>query len=211
MDIKAVAHMAHSYNPDIVVVVDNSFLSPYFQRPLDLGADVVVHSVSKYINGHSDVMMGAMVTNSQAIFNRVKFLQAAIGAVPSPMDCYMAHRGLKTLKLRMQQHEKNAFIVAKYLEASPHISQVLYPGLPSHPQHAIAAKQQHGYGGMISFRLKGSPLQARQLLERLKLFSLGLSLGATESLASLPFVRVSKMHVLLLSVCFLELRCLTPA
>ncbi|KAJ3311746.1 hypothetical protein HDV04_003758 [Boothiomyces sp. JEL0838] len=188
VDIKAVADIVHSY-PGVVLVVDNTFMSSYNQRPLSLGADIVVHSVTKYLNGHSDVVMGVAVTNSDELHERLAFLQNSIGGVPSPFDCFMANRGLKTLHLRMQRHGENALAVAKYLEASPLVESVIYPGLPSHPQHELAKRQQHGFGGMVSFRIKNANLDvSNAFLSNLKIFVLAESLGGIESLAELPVV-----------------------
>jgi len=187
-DIKELSSIAHRYNKDILVVVDNTFMSPYFQTPLDLGADVVVHSVTKYLNGHSDVVMGVVATNNEDVYLRLKFLQNSIGAVPSPFDCYMAMRGLKTLSLRMKQHSENAAIVAAFLEKHDKIQRVVYPGLRSHPQHELARKQMRGYGGMITFFLKGGLQESRIFLENLKLFALAESLGAVECLAEHPAI-----------------------
>jgi len=185
-DIEKTAKLAHEHNA--ILVVDNTFLTPYFQRPLSLGADVVVHSITKYMNGHSDVVGGVMILNNEDLYKRLKFLQNAIGAVPSPFDCFMVMRGLKTLHIRMREHEKNAMQVAKFLEKSDKIERVAYPGLPSHPQHEIAKKQQTGYGGMITFWLKGGLEQSRQFLENLKIFACAESLGGVESLAEHPAI-----------------------
>lgn len=184
IDIKAVAEITHSKN--CILVVDNTFLSPYFQRPLSLGADIVVHSVTKYLNGHSDAVMGIAIANDDELINKIKFLQNAIGAVPSAMDCYLANRGLKTLHLRMRQHEKSALTIAHFLSNSKHVSEVIYPGLPSHPQHNIACKQQSGFGGMISFRIAGNLKNARAFFQHTKYFTLAESLGGVESLSEIP-------------------------
>ncbi|KAJ2767030.1 cystathionine gamma-lyase cys3 [Coemansia nantahalensis] len=184
VDIAATAEVAHAAG--LFVVVDNTFLSPYFQTPLDLGADVVVHSATKYINGHSDVVMGVAATNNDALASKIRFLQNAIGAVPSPFDCYQAQRGIKTLHLRMRQHAENAQVVAEALEASPLVDSVIYPGLASHPQHELARRQMHGFGGMVSFRIKGDTHTADRFLQRTRLFTLAESLGGVESLAELP-------------------------
>eukprot|EP01116_Phalansterium_solitarium_P001375 TRINITY_DN1117_c0_g1_i1.p1 TRINITY_DN1117_c0_g1~~TRINITY_DN1117_c0_g1_i1.p1 ORF type:complete len:410 (+),score=185.13 TRINITY_DN1117_c0_g1_i1:172-1401(+) len=186
VDIEKAAKVAHAHG--CIFVVDNTFLSPYFQRPLSLGADIVVHSVSKYINGHSDVIGGVLITNDDKLYERLKFLQNGIGAIPSPFDCYMAMRGVKTLAVRMREHEKNAFAVARLLSGSSKVERVVYPGLPTHPQHLIAKKQQSGYGGMITFWLKGGLQQSRQFLENLQLFALAESLGGVESLAEHPAI-----------------------
>ncbi|KAI9184106.1 cystathionine gamma-lyase cys3 [Blastocladiella emersonii ATCC 22665] len=188
VDIAAVAKAAKSVNKDILVVVDNTFLSPYFQRPLTLGADLVVHSVTKYINGHSDAVMGVAATNRDDVHEKLRFLQNAIGAVPSAFDCFLANRGLKTLHLRMERHGHSALAIARALEASPYVDEVLYPGLPSHKQHELAKRQMRGFGGMISFRIKGNLDSANAFLRSLKYFTLAESLGGVESLAELPAV-----------------------
>jgi len=186
VDIQKTCDIAHKHNA--IVVVDNTFLTPYFQRPLSLGADIVMHSVTKYMNGHSDVVGGILVTNDDALGTKLKYLQNAIGAVPSPFDCFMVMRGLKTLHVRMRQHEQSATAVAKFLEAHPKVDKVAYPGLPSHPQHDIAKKQQSGFGGMITFWLKGGIEQSRQFMENLQLFACAESLGGVESLADHPAI-----------------------
>ncbi|KAJ3382865.1 hypothetical protein HDU92_004534 [Lobulomyces angularis] len=188
VDIKAVADIVHQ-QPGVFLVVDNTFMSPFFQNPLLLGADIVVHSVTKFINGHSDVVMGIAVTNNEQYFEELKFLQNSSGACPSAFDCFLANRGLKTLHLRMKKHEENALEVAKYLENSSFISEVIYPGLPSHKQHNLAKSQMHGFGGMLSFRLKNGNLSSsNKFLQNLKLFTLAESLGGVESLVELPAV-----------------------
>ncbi|KAF1999498.1 cystathionine gamma-lyase-like protein [Amniculicola lignicola CBS 123094] len=186
VDIRAVATIAHQHG--ILVVVDNTFLSPYVQNPLDHGADIVVHSVTKYINGHSDVVMGAAAFNSDALFEKLSFLQNAIGAVPSAFDSWLAHRGLKTLHLRAREATKNATTVATALEASPHVISVNYPGLASHPQHKIALKQHRDGmgGGMLSFRIKGGHEAAERFCQATKIFTLAESLGGVESLVEVP-------------------------
>jgi cystathionine gamma-lyase len=185
-DIKATSVIAKKHG--LLLVVDNTFMSPYFQKPLELGADIVVHSVTKYLNGHSDVVMGILVTNQQDLFTRLKFLQNAIGAVPAPFDCYMAMRGLKTLHIRMREHAKNAAVVAEFLEKHPAVEKVIYPGLKSHPQHELAKTQMSGFGGMITFFMKGGLKESRLFLEKLKLFALAESLGAVECLAEHPAI-----------------------
>ncbi len=186
VDIRAVATIAHRYG--ILVVVDNTFLSPYIQNPLDHGADIVVHSVTKYINGHSDVLMGAAAFNSPDLFERLSFLQNAIGAVPSAFDCWLAHRGLKTLHLRAREASRNAQTVAEALLASPHVLAVNYPGLPSHPQAAIAARQHRAGlgGGMLSFRIRGGADAAGRFCQETRIFTLAESLGGVESLVEVP-------------------------
>jgi len=186
VDIEAIARTAHQHN--LIVVVDNTFASPYIQNPLDLGADIVVHSVTKYLGGHSDVVMGVLVTNNDELYTKLKFLQNSIGAIPAPFDCYMALRGVKTLHLRMREHSVNAQAVAEYLESHPAVEKVIYPGLKSHPQHDIAKKQMRAFGGMITFFLRGGLHESRVFLEHLKLFALAESLGAVESLAEHPAI-----------------------
>lgn len=187
LDIEAIAQLGHSH-PDVIVAVDNTFLSSYFQRPLELGADIVVYSVTKYMNGHSDVIMGATVTNNKELYERLKFLQNSSGIVPSPFDCYQVNRSLKTLALRMQQHSKNSLEVGKFLETHEHVERVLHPGLPSHPQHQLALKQSYGHSGIMSFYIKGNLENAKAFLKNLKVFTLAESLGGYESLAELPLV-----------------------
>lgn len=186
VDIRAIADIAHQHG--IMVVVDNTFMSPYVQNPLDHGADLVVHSVTKYINGHSDVCMGVAAFSSEALKERLTFLQNAIGAVPSPFDCWLAHRGLKTLHLRAREASKNATVVAKALEASPNVLSVNYPGIDSHPQRAIAVKQHRDGmgGGMLSFRIKGGQKAAHLFCQYTKIFTLAESLGGVESLCEVP-------------------------
>lgn len=170
----------------ILSVVDNTFLSPYFQNPLNLGADVVVHSVTKFINGHSDVIGGAIVTDNEPLYSQLKLIQMSVGAVPAPWDCFLVMRGIKTLPVRMRQHEANAKSCAQFLEGHPKVEKVIYPGLESHPQREIAKKQMTGFGGMVSFFVKGGFEGARKFLENLKIFTLAESLGGVESLANHP-------------------------
>ncbi|OAA64886.1 cystathionine gamma-lyase [Cordyceps fumosorosea ARSEF 2679] len=186
VDIRQVVDVAHRHG--ILVVVDNTFLSPYVQNPLDHGADIVVHSVTKYINGHSDVVMGVAAFNSDDLYKRLSFLQNAIGAVPSAFDAWLAHRGLKTLHLRAREATHNATTVAEALEASPNVIAVNYPGLDSHPHRAIAKKQHRNGmgGGMLSFRIKGGHDAAERFCSLTKIFTLAESLGGVESLVELP-------------------------
>ncbi len=186
VDIAAVAEIARRHNPAIRVVVDNTFATPYLQRPLDLGAHVVVHSTTKYLGGHSDVVGGAVLTNDAALHERLKFLQNAAGAVPGPMDCFLVLRGVKTLAVRMDRHGENALAVAQFLADHPRVADVIYPGLETHPQHAVARRQMRNFGGMISFFLKGGEAETRALLKRTRLFALAESLGGVESLIELP-------------------------
>jgi cystathionine gamma-lyase len=185
-DIRAIAHIAHAHN--LLLVVDNTFLSPYFQQPLDLGADIVLHSSTKYIGGHSDVLGGSVALNNADLYNRIQYRQNAVGAVLSPFDSYLTLRGVKTLALRMEKHQHNALAVAHFLNKHPKVKRVLYPGLENHPQHALAKAQTSGFGGVLSFELHGTTADAEQLLERLELFALAESLGGVESLAELPAV-----------------------
>jgi len=183
-DIKKASEIAKKHN--CIVVVDNTFMSPFFQRPLSLGADIVVHSITKYMNGHTDVVGGVLICNDDKLYTQLKFLQNAIGAVPSPFDCFLVMRGMKTLPLRMIRHEQNAMQIAKWLEKHEKVEKVVYPGLPSHPQHEIAKKQTTGFGGMITFYLKGGLQQSKQFLEHLHIFGLAESLGGVDSLAEHP-------------------------
>ena len=186
VDIRAVATEAHKHG--ILVVVDNTFLSPYVQNPLDHGADIVVHSVTKYINGHSDVVMGVAAFNSDELHARLSFLQNAIGAVPSAFDSWLAHRGAKTLHLRAREATANATAVATALEASPNVLAVNYPGLDSHPHRAIAKKQHRAGmgGGMLSFRIRGGHAAAERFCQLTRIFTLAESLGGVESLVEIP-------------------------
>ena len=183
-DIEAVAGVAK--RRDAFLVVDNTFASPVLQRPLDLGATAVLHSTTKYINGHSDAVGGMLVTRDAALAERIKFLQNAIGAVPSPFDCYLVLRGIKTLPVRMQRHVESASELAARLERAPGVVRVHYPGLESHPQRALAARQMKGPGGMISVELEGGEAESRAFLSALSVFTLAESLGGVESLAEHP-------------------------
>ena len=186
IDITEVARLAHEAPSKPLVAVDNTFASPYFQTPLDLGADIVVHSSTKYLGGHSDVVNGVLVTSNQQVYDTLKFHQNAAGAVPGPFDCWLVLRGLKTLPLRMERHAANALQIAQYLEDHPAIERVYYPGLESNPGHRLASIQMRGYSGMISFEVKGGFDAARQVLEGTKLFVLAESLGGVESLIDHP-------------------------
>lgn len=171
-----------------ILVVDNTFASPYLQTPLALGADVVLHSCTKYIGGHSDVVGGALMTSDDALVQRLRFVQNAAGAVPGPMDCFMLLRSTKTLHVRMQRHCENAMKIAMWLSKHPKVEKVIYPGLESHPQHTLAKKQMRGFGGMISIVVKGGLDASRTMLERVHLFSLAESLGGVESLIEHPAI-----------------------
>jgi cystathionine beta-lyase/cystathionine gamma-synthase len=184
VDIQAVSKLAHARQA--LVVVDNTFMSPYFQRPLSLGADIVVHSATKYLGGHSDVIGGTLVVNREDLFERLAFLQNAVGGVPGPMDAWLVLRGLKTLAIRMREHESNARLVAEFLRGHRKVARVFYPGLVDHPQRELARRQMSGFGGMISFEVKGGLDPARRVVERTRLFTLAESLGGVESLIELP-------------------------
>ncbi|MDQ3341529.1 MAG: cystathionine gamma-synthase [Myxococcota bacterium] len=186
VDLAAVAEVCQKRN--VMFAVDNTFMTPYFQRPLELGADVVAHSLTKYLNGHSDVVGGALIFKDQGTRDRVAFLQNAAGAVPSPMDSFMVLRGTKTLHVRMDRHESNARTIAAWLAKHPQVEKVIYPGLESHPQHALAKKQQRGFGGMISFVLKGGLDESRRFLSTCQIFTLAESLGGVESLIEHPAI-----------------------
>jgi cystathionine gamma-lyase len=183
-DIRAVSEVAKKRG--IVVAVDNTFMSPYFQKPLELGADVVVHSTTKYLNGHSDSVGGAIMVSDEGIYSRLKFNQNATGAILSPFDSFLVLRGIKTLAVRMEKHNKNAIGIAEYLDAHPKVRKVNYPGLKTHPQYELAKKQMSGFGGMLSFEIEGGLKEAKRFLENLKLFSLAESLGGVESLIEHP-------------------------
>ena len=186
VDIEAVAALAHGRQPDAVVVVDNTFATPALQQPLALGADVVVHSATKYLGGHSDVVGGAVVVDDAGLAERIGFLQNAAGAVPSPFDCYLVIRGLRTLDLRMRRHCVSAMAVAEALAAHPAVTEVRYPGLADDAGHAVAAGQMRGFGGMVSFRVAGGEAAALDVCRRTRLFTLAESLGAVESLIEHP-------------------------
>lgn len=183
-DIQAISQIAKDRG--VLLVVDNTFATPYFQKPLDLGADIVVHSVTKYINGHSDVVGGAVVTNNEELFQQIKFYQNAAGNILGPFDSWLTLRGLKTLAVRMERHESNAQKIAEFLVSNPNVITVNYPGLETHPQHDLAKKQMSGFGGMISFEIQGGIPEVNRFVENIKLFSLAESLGGVESLVSHP-------------------------
>jgi cystathionine gamma-lyase len=185
-DIAAISAMAKKVGA--LVVVDNTFMSPFFQNPLNQGADIVLHSMTKFINGHSDVVGGAMMFNSDELREKLFYLQNAIGPCQSPFDSWLVLRGIKTLAVRMKAHEQNAIKIAKFLESHPKVDKVIYPGLASHPQYEIAKKQMKGFGGMITFFLKGGISESRRFLETVKLFSLAESLGGVESLVDHPAI-----------------------
>jgi cystathionine beta-lyase/cystathionine gamma-synthase len=181
-DIEAISDLSHKKNA--LVVVDNTFLSPYFQKPLLLGADIVVHSTTKYINGHSDIIGGAIILNSPELYDKIHLVQKSVGAVPSPFDSWLTLRGVKTLAVRMRQHEKNAFEVAGFLQSHKNVVEVFFPGLETHPGYEIAKKQMTGFGGVVSFKLKGGLNECNIFFKKLKIFQLADSLGGIESLAN---------------------------
>ena len=185
-DIKAIAQIAKKHG--LILVVDNTFLSPYFQRPLDLGADIVVYSTTKYIGGHSDVLGGSVVLNNEDFYKKIAYNQNAVGAVLSPFDSYLTLRGAKTLAVRMQQHQKNALALAEFLESSPKVKRVNFPLLKSHPQHELAQSQTSGSSGIFSFELVGTLDDAQNFLSKLKLFATAESLGGVESLIEIPAI-----------------------
>jgi cystathionine gamma-lyase len=183
-DMRALGKVSHAAG--IPLSVDNTFASPYFQRPLTHGADVVVHSTTKYISGHSDVIGGAVLTNREDLYQAFKFYQNAVGNVPAPLDTWLSLRGLKTLAVRMKRHEENATAVAKFLAAHPRAEEVIYPGLPSHPQHALAKAQMDGFGAIVTFRLRGGTSGVHGFVKALKVFLFAESLGGVESLVCHP-------------------------
>ncbi len=186
VDLAEVARIAKAHGAR--TVVDNTFATPYFQRPLELGIDVVAHSTTKYLNGHSDVIGGAVMTSDEALLERLKFLQNAVGGVPSPLDSFLVLRGLKTLHVRMARHAENALALAGHLERHPQVERVTYPGLPSHPQHALARRQMAGFGGMLTFVIRGGLPAARAFLENVRIFACAESLGGVESLIEHPAI-----------------------
>ena len=183
-DIAAISRLAHGRGA--LVVVDNTFATPYFQKPFELGADIVVHSVTKYLSGHSDLIQGAALAKDPAVFEPIKFLQNATGAVPSPFDCWLTLRGLQTMELRMQRHEENAKAIARALNGHPLVRRVYFPGLPDHPGHEIARRQMSGFGGMVSFELDGTADEVAAFASSRRYFTLGESLGSVKSLLCHP-------------------------
>lgn len=188
VDLARVAEIARAKNPDIILACDNTFASPINQRPLEFGFNVVMHSATKYLGGHSDVLAGILVTSDAALAERIRFVQKSLGAVLGPFDSYLLLRGIKTLVVRMERHGQNAEKIARFLESHPNVERVIHPGLPSHPQHAIAKKQMHGFGGMITMFIKGGLPEARRFLERVQIFALAESLGGVESLIEHPAI-----------------------
>jgi cystathionine beta-lyase/cystathionine gamma-synthase len=185
IDIEAISQVAKKY--DLLLCVDNTFATAYLQQPLDMGADVVMHSATKYLGGHSDVVMGSLVVKDKALSERLYFIQNASGAIAGPMDSFLVLRGIKTLHLRMQRHCENARVIAEFLDQHPKVEKVYWPGLPSHPEHELAEKQMKDFGGMVSFTTKGNSFKnAIEFVENLKIFTLAESLGGVESLAGHP-------------------------
>jgi cystathionine beta-lyase/cystathionine gamma-synthase len=184
VDIAAIAHIAHDHRA--LLAVDNTFATPYLQRPIELGADIVAHSMTKYLGGHSDVVGGALVVNDDTLADELRFLQNAVGAVPGPLDCWLVTRGLKTLHVRMERHCDNALVIARMLAGRSDVNDVRYPGLESHPDYAVAQRQMAAGGGMVSFRPTGGLKRAEALCASTRLFTLAESLGGVESLIELP-------------------------
>lgn len=184
IDIEGITTIAKKHN--IITVVDNTFATPFLQSPILLGADVVYHSCTKYLGGHSDVVMGAIVTNNKDLHGKIFLASCSIGANPSPFDCFLMSRGLKTLAVRVEKATQNAYHLAHFLEKAENVVEVRYPGLKSHPQHEIAKKQMRGFGGMLSFRIKGGKEQVSKFLKAVKVFTLAESLGGVESLVQCP-------------------------
>ncbi|TMS35125.1 hypothetical protein L596_002588 [Steinernema carpocapsae] len=193
VDIQTIVATTKEFNKNIVVCIDSTFASSYFQKPLNLGVDAVMHSMTKYLNGHSDVLMGCVMTNDEKIEEHLKFSQDVMGIVPSTFDCYMANRSLKTLPLRMEKHMENALAIAQFLESHPAVESVSYPALPSHPQHDVYKKQMTGMSGMIAFFLKGKLKNIKEFLGHLKIITLAESLGGCESLIEVPLVMTQRI------------------
>ena len=186
VDIGSLVDICKSKN--LLLVVDNTFATPFFQNPLDLGADLVVHSTTKYLGGHSDVIGGAVITNNEEWYEKIRFLQNAAGGVSSPFDCWLTLRGIKTLAIRMKQHEENAFAVARFLSTHKQVKEVIFPGLPEHPDYDLAKRQMSGFGGMLSFKIYGGFEEANRIMKKFRIYSLAESLGGVESLANYPAV-----------------------
>ncbi|MBI2251349.1 MAG: cystathionine gamma-synthase [Armatimonadetes bacterium] len=184
VDLELISKLAKEFN--LISVVDNTFMSPYFQNPLEWGIDIAVHSTTKYLGGHSDIIGGALAAASNSIYEILKFHQKSIGAIPSPFDCFLVLRGIKTLALRMKEHQKNALKIAEFLEKHPEVSRVYYPGLSTHPQYILACRQMKGFGGMISFELREGISAVKNLFKNIKIFTLAESLGGVESLICHP-------------------------
>lgn len=184
IDLQAMVALAKEHK--LITIVDNTFATPYLQRPLTMGVDIVMHSITKYIGGHSDIVGGALIVKDDTYIDVLRAHQALVGATPDPFACWLTLRGIKTLAVRMEAHQKNAQILAEYLQSHPAVTEVMYPGLPTHPQYELAKRQMRGPGGMISIRIKGGAEETRLFLKALKLFGLAVSLGGVESLACYP-------------------------
>ncbi|XP_075235773.1 cystathionine gamma-lyase-like [Lycorma delicatula] len=185
-DVETICKLTKSKSKDIIIVLDNTFLTPYFQKPLELGCDIALYSVTKYLNGHSDVIMGSIALNDQKLYEQLLFTQNSTGIVPSPIDCFLVNRSLKTLHIRMEEHMRNGLAVGRFLEKHPNIEKVLHPGLPSHPHHQLALNQWSGCSGVLSFYHKYGLKESKKFLQSLKVFMLAESLGGHESLAEIP-------------------------
>lgn len=186
VDLKAIADLAHTKTRNILFVVDNTVLTSYFQRPLEFGADVVMYSMTKFMNGHNDVLMGALVMNEEHLYDQYLFVRTKYGYIPSPFDCYLANRSLKTLPVRMERHNTNAIAVANYLELHPNVLKVKYPSLKSHPQYELSRRQSSGHSGLLSFQLAGTLEQAKLFIGHLRLIVSSQSLGSFTSFISIP-------------------------
>jgi cystathionine gamma-lyase len=184
IDIAAIAALGKARGA--IVLVDNTFATPYFQRPLEHGADIVLHSATKYLGGHSDLLLGALITADPELAKRLQFIQNTTGAIPSPFDCFLTQRSIKTLAVRMEQHQRNALAVAEALVANAHVSEVNYPGLASHPQHALAKRQMTGFSGMVTFVINGTLDDVKRVCSKLRVITLAESLGGVESLINVP-------------------------
>ncbi|GAB0090612.1 hypothetical protein DMENIID0001_053520 [Sergentomyia squamirostris] len=194
VDLKAIADIVHQYSKDIIVVVDNSFLSAYLQKPLDFGADITMYSLTKFMNGHSDVLMGAAVMKCEKLYNNLRRIQINLGAVPSAYDCYLMHRSLKTLGVRMEKHHENSIKVAKFLQKHPKIAKVVHPALPDHPQYELSLKQTYGHSGIITFYLNGDFNDVKKFAKNLKCISIAKSLGGVESTIVFPFAMMYERY-----------------
>ncbi|MEO1369858.1 MAG: PLP-dependent transferase, partial [Acidobacteriota bacterium] len=188
VDLQAIVEITRAANPDALLICDNTFCSPIYQRPLEYGFDIVMHSSTKYLNGHSDVVGGVVVTKRRDLVERIRFLQNAVGAVMGPFDAYMTLRGIKTLDVRMRRHSENAAAIAAWLLEHPRVAEVLFPALPSHPQYDLYERQMDGPGGMVTFVIEGGLEQASRFAENVRVFQLAESLGAVESLVNHPAI-----------------------
>lgn len=190
IDLRKICDLVHEISPEIIIAVDNTFMTSYFQKPLELGADISMASLTKYYNGHGDVTMGALWTNRSDLYQKLRFLQIQLGAIPSPLDCYHVIRSLNTLSIRMEKHMKNGIAIAEYLESHPNVLKVFHPALKSHKQHLLARKQSYGHSGMIAFYLKGGETESKKFLQSLNVFRLATSLGDVGSIIAMPLKMV---------------------